>query len=57
MSNQNCCNDAIQGVDCDVKECVHHNGIRNCTAGCICVECKETSQGKKTCCGTFEKKQ
>ncbi len=49
-------NSAINGVSCDVTECVYHNGVRSCTADCICVECKETEHGKKTQCGTFQKK-
>lgn len=57
--NNNCngkCNNAIEGVNCDVSECVHHDGARSCTASCICVECKDAALGEKTCCGTFQKK-
>lgn len=55
--NKNCsCNSAIDGVSCDVTECKYHDGVRSCTASCICVECKETEHGKKTQCGTFEKR-
>ena len=52
----NKCNDAIKGVNCDVSECKYHDGVRSCTAGCISVESKETVNGPKTCCGTYEKK-
>lgn len=48
------CNNAIEGVSCDVCECVHHDGVRNCTASCICVETKDSVCS--TCCGTFKKK-
>ncbi|MEG2929340.1 MAG: DUF1540 domain-containing protein [Oscillospiraceae bacterium] len=55
--NGNCKeNNAIKGVSCDVSECKHHNGVRNCTAECISVECKETQNGKCTCCGTYQKR-
>ena len=47
---------AIKGVNCDVSECKYHDGARSCKAGCISVESKETANGPKTCCGTYEKK-
>ena len=47
---------AIKGVSCDVSECKYHDGARSCTASCINVEGKETANGPKTCCGTYEKK-
>ncbi|MBP1550723.1 MAG: DUF1540 domain-containing protein [Oscillospiraceae bacterium] len=47
---------AIKGVNCDVSECKYHDGVRSCTAGCISVENKDTVNGPKTCCGTYEKK-
>ena len=56
MFEKNNCNHALKGVSCDVTECAHHDGARSCTASCISDEGKQTENGKKTSCGTFQKK-
>ena len=47
---------AIQGIKCDVTNCVHHNGKHNCTAKNISVGPIFANSCSDTVCATFEAK-
>ncbi|MEG1782151.1 MAG: DUF1540 domain-containing protein [Oscillospiraceae bacterium] len=47
---------ALPGVNCDAKDCVHHDGICNCTASFINVKTKNSLMGASTECETFHQK-
>ena len=54
MSNPS--ENVIPGVNCDVKECIHHDGICNCTADYINVKSKNSILGASTTCETFQQR-
>ncbi len=41
-------------VSCDVKNCVHHDGQKLCTAGMIHVGPNHANDSKDTVCSTFK---
>lgn len=46
----------LEGVNCDVKDCVHHDGICNCDAKFINIKTKNSLMGVSTQCETFQQK-
>lgn len=46
----------IDGIACDVKNCVHHDGDRNCHAGKINVGPTFAVSSADTICSTFKTK-
>lgn len=53
MQNQDKEN-AIQGVCCEVENCVHNDGHCCCTANSITVKNRMAILGEETMCETFE---
>ncbi len=51
------CKKAIKGVSCDVKNCVYHNGVKECYAGKISVGPTEAKTSSGTLCATFKAKE
>ena len=47
----------IDGIKCDVKNCVYHNGKNECCAGCISVGPHSASSSTDTACVTFKAKE
>ena len=50
-------NKHIDGIKCDVKNCVYHNGKSECYAGCISVGPHSASSSTETACVTFKAKE
>ena len=48
---------AIKGIDCDVKNCVYHDGKNDCVAGKICVGPKDAKCSSGTSCATFKPRE
>lgn len=46
----------IKGVNCDVKNCVYHDGECDCTASRISVGPSYASSSTDTVCATFKQK-
>ena len=44
----------IEGIHCDVENCVYHDGKCECYAGEICVGPKEADSSSETVCATFK---
>lgn len=44
----------IEGISCEVKNCVHHDTSDMCTAGHIRVGNKSATKTTETVCETFE---
>ena len=44
----------IEGIVCDVKNCVHHNGETYCTAHQIVVGPSSADDSEETSCATFK---
>ena len=57
----NCSNEKgckhIKGIQCDVKNCVHHDGETYCTAGEIAVGPSYATSSADTVCAPFEQKE
>ena len=47
----------IDGIKCDVKNCVYHSGKNECCAGCISVGPHSASSSTDTACVTFKAKE
>lgn len=47
----------IDGIKCDVTNCVYHNGKSQCCAGCISVGPHNASSSTDTACVTFKAKE
>ena len=47
-------NHILQGVSCNVKNCIHNNGRCCCTANAITVKNRMAILGEETMCDTFE---
>lgn len=55
-SNEKDCCKHIKGIQCDVKNCVYHDGETYCTAGQIAVGPSYAATSADTVCATFEQK-
>lgn len=44
----------IKGISCEVKNCIHHDMLNNCTAGEIKVGCQDATNASETKCQTFQ---
>ena len=53
MDNKNCCKHN-EGIKCDVKNCVYHDGECYCTAGNIHVGPSHAEKSADTVCATFK---
>ena len=51
------CKTPIKGVNCDVKNCVYHNGTCDCMAGKIWVGPGEAKNSSGTLCATFKPRE
>lgn len=49
-------NHKIKGINCDVKNCVYHDGECNCTADRVAVGPTYASSCSDTVCATFRPK-
>lgn len=47
----------IRGINCDVKNCVHHDGVSACYAGEICVGPCDADCAANTVCATFKPRE
>ena len=47
----------IDGIKCDVKNCVYHSGKNECCAGCISVGPQSAKSSTDTVCVTFKAKE
>lgn len=47
-------NKEIKGINCEVKNCIHHDESDNCTAGQITVGNQSATKSYETNCQTFE---
>lgn len=56
-SNEKDCCKHIKGIQCDVKNCIHHDGETYCTAGEIAVGPSYATSSADTVCATFEQKE
>ncbi len=56
-SNEKDCCKHIKGIQCDVKNCVYHDGETYCTAGQIAVGPSYATSSADTVCATFEQKE
>ncbi len=55
-SCSNCGCDTIEGIYCNVANCVHHTTDNCCTAKQIKVDCQSAVTKSETSCSTFELK-
>lgn len=46
--------ECLRGVNCDVRNCVYHDGENKCTASGITVGPSYASTGRDTACVTFK---
>lgn len=44
----------INGISCEVKNCIHHDIANNCTAGHITVGSQSAKTNSETTCETFK---
>ena len=52
-----CCSSKhIEGIKCDVKNCMYHAANNTCSAGRIHVGNGMASNAQETCCDTFKAK-
>ena len=47
----------IKGINCNVCNCVYHDGKTECYAGEICVGPKDATCSANTVCATFKPKE
>ena len=47
----------IKGIDCDVKNCAYHDGVKDCCAGKICVGPSDAKSSSGTACATFKPRE
>lgn len=52
----NCPSKIIEGIKCNVTNCVHHNPGYKCDAGCIEVGPSHANNTNESYCATFEAK-
>ena len=46
----------LKGVNCDAKDCIHHDGIANCKAEFINIKIKNSILGANVNCESFVQK-
>ena len=52
-----CKKQKIKGIDCDVQNCVYHDGVSDCCAGKICVGPHSAKTSSGTVCATFKSRE
>ena len=58
MNEKGCCSKKrIEGIKCDVKNCVYHDCDTHCTAGQIAVGPSFATSSSDTICATFKEKK
>ena len=57
MNNEKHEKDILAGVNCEVTECIYHNGIANCVAPFVNIKNKNSLFSTGTQCETFKEKQ
>ena len=58
MTDKGCCgNKHIEGIKCDVKNCVYHDCETNCMAGQIAVGPSFATSSSDTVCATFKERK
>ena len=57
MNNEKHEKDILAGVNCEVTECIDHNGIANCVAPFVNIKNKNSLFSTGTQCDTFKEKQ
>ena len=56
-SNTNNVPQHIQGINCNVKNCVYHDGDNYCTANRVSVGPSYATSSSDTVCATFKEKK
>ena len=58
MNDKGCCSTKhIEGIKCDVKNCVYHDCETHCMAGQIAVGPSFATSSADTVCATFKEKK
>ncbi len=58
MNDKGCCSTKhIEGIKCDVKNCVYHDSETHCMAGQIAVGPSFATSSADTACATFKEKK
>ncbi len=47
----------IKGIDCDVKSCAYHDGVKDCCASKISVGPSDAKCSSGTACATFKPRE
>ena len=53
----NCKKQKIKGIDCDVQNCVYHDGVSDCCAGKLSVGPHSAKSSSGTVCATFKSRE